>query len=61
MKNKRRIIKSIRSLEKRKREHLSKIKKGKRENLDEGLMNYWEKETIVFNNEIKKEKQKLLK
>ena len=56
--NKNKIQKAIISLEKQKRIHEEKIKS---EIKNFGLLNYWEKEIKVFDNEIKRLKEKFKK
>ena len=59
MTNKKRIMKSIRSLKKIRREHLNKIEKEKKGDHNEDVIGYWEGEVKTFDNEIKKKQQKL--
>jgi len=55
------ILKSIESLEKRKNEHEAKLEKGKIENLEDSIIDYWEKEIKIFEREIQKNRERLEK
>jgi hypothetical protein len=58
VKRKKRLEKQIKGLEKQKDIHKGKIKFEKR--MSEGIMDYWEKEVVGFDEQIKK-KEELLK
>jgi hypothetical protein len=58
--NKRRILKSIRSFEKLVVEHTEKIAEEKsRAVSDPGLIKYWEREIMIYTEEIEKARRRL--
>jgi len=59
MTSKKKIIKSIRSLEKRKKEHEIERRKEISKNKDNPVINYWEEEIKRFDKKIKEKKEKL--
>lgn len=59
--NKKKLLKSIRSLEKKEKEHLEKIREEKIKNPENPVLGYWDKELKHFAKEIKKNKEKLTK
>lgn len=58
--NKRRILKSIRSFEKLVVEHTEKIAEEKSRAVpDPGLIKYWEREIMIYTEEIEKARRRL--
>jgi len=58
--SKRRFLKQIKSFEKLIREHKDKIEKEKDRSVpDRGLIKYWEREIIVYTEEIEKANKRL--
>ncbi len=57
--NQKKLIKSLKSLEKKEKEHEKKIREEKIKNPDNPVLGYWDKEAKNFAKQIKEKREKL--